>query len=34
VCTLAPTHHLVENARPVTNSEDGQVSWSYRANPE
>jgi pyrroloquinoline quinone biosynthesis protein E len=34
VCTLAPTHHLVENARPVTNSGDGQVSWSYRANPE
>jgi PqqA peptide cyclase len=34
VCTLAPTHHLVEDARPVTNSGDGQVSWSYRANPE
>jgi len=34
VCTLAPTHHLVENARPVPNSGDGQVSWSYRANPE
>jgi len=34
VCTLAPTHYLVEDARPVTNSGDGQVSWSYRANPE
>jgi len=34
VCTLAPTHHLVEDARPATNSGDGQVSWSYRANPE
>jgi len=33
VCTLAPTHHLVEDARPGTNSGDGQVSWSYRPNP-
>jgi pyrroloquinoline quinone biosynthesis protein E len=34
VCTLAPTHHLIESARDVANSEGGQVSWSYRTNPE
>ena len=25
VCTLAPTHHLIESARVITNSEVGQV---------
>jgi PqqA peptide cyclase len=34
VCTLAPTHHLIESARPPTNPDGGQVSWSYRTNPE
>jgi len=34
VCTLAPTHHLIESARVVTNSDSRQVSWSYRTNPE
>ena len=34
VCTLAPTHHLIESARAMTNSDRGQVSWSYRPNPE
>ena len=34
VCTLAPTHHLIESARVITNSDSGEVSWSYRANPE
>jgi pyrroloquinoline quinone biosynthesis protein E len=34
VCKLAPMHHLVENVRPVTNSDGGQVSWSYRPNPQ
>jgi PqqA peptide cyclase len=33
VCTLAPRHHLVESARPMTNSDGEQVSWSYRPNP-
>jgi pyrroloquinoline quinone biosynthesis protein E len=33
VCTLAPKHHLVESARPMTNSDGEQVSWSYRPNP-
>ena len=34
VCTLAPTHHLIESARVITNSDGGEVSWSYRTNPE
>ncbi len=34
VCTLAPSHHLVESARAITNSEGSEVSWSYRPNPE
>ena len=34
VCTLAPTHHLIESARPKASSDGGQVSWSYRTNPE
>jgi PqqA peptide cyclase len=34
VCTLAPTHHLIESARVMTNSDSGQVSWSYRTNPD
>jgi pyrroloquinoline quinone biosynthesis protein E len=34
VCVLAPTHHLVESARGMANSEGGQVAWSYRINPE
>lgn len=33
VCTLAPRHHLVESARPMTNSDGDPVSWSYRPNP-
>jgi len=34
VCTLAPTHHLVESARAITNSEVAEIRWSYRTNPE
>jgi pyrroloquinoline quinone biosynthesis protein E len=34
VCTLAPTHHLIESARAVPKSDREQVSWSYRTNPE
>src|SRR5277367_2359672 len=34
VCTLAPTHYLIESARPMTSSNGGQVAWSYRPNPE
>jgi pyrroloquinoline quinone biosynthesis protein E len=34
VCTLAPTHHLIENVRPMAHSHGEQVSWSYRTNPE
>jgi PqqA peptide cyclase len=34
VCTLAPTHHLIESARGMTNADNGEVSWSYRTNPE
>jgi pyrroloquinoline quinone biosynthesis protein E len=33
VCTLAPAHHLIESARPETESNVGEVSWSYRPNP-
>jgi pyrroloquinoline quinone biosynthesis protein E len=34
VCTLAPTHHLIESARGMTHLGRGQVPWSYRINPE
>lgn len=34
VCTLAPTHHLIESARVMPNSHRQQASWFYRANPE
>jgi pyrroloquinoline quinone biosynthesis protein E len=34
VCALAPTHYLIESAQMITNSDSGQVSWSYRANPK
>jgi pyrroloquinoline quinone biosynthesis protein E len=34
VCTLAPTHYLIESARPEARSDGEQVSWSYRPNPE
>jgi pyrroloquinoline quinone biosynthesis protein E len=34
VCTLAPTHHLIESARLEARSAGEQVSWSYRPNPE
>jgi PqqA peptide cyclase len=33
VCTLAPTHHLVENAQAVKINDSGRVEWSYRTNP-
>ena len=33
VCTLAPTHHLIEGVRPMAHSHGEQVSWSYRINP-
>jgi pyrroloquinoline quinone biosynthesis protein E len=31
VCSLAPSHHLVEKARA---QEESAASWSYRANPD
>jgi pyrroloquinoline quinone biosynthesis protein E len=34
VCTLAPTHHLIESARLEARSAGEQVTWSYRPNPE
>ncbi len=34
VCSLAPTHHLVETAREMKSADRGPVAWSYRANPE
>ncbi len=34
VCTLAPTHHLIESARTITAADGGQVAWSYRTDPE
>jgi pyrroloquinoline quinone biosynthesis protein E len=34
VCTLAPSHHLIESARVKTDSESRQIAWSYRTNPE
>jgi pyrroloquinoline quinone biosynthesis protein E len=34
VCTLAPTHHLIESARQEQRLDGEQVSWSYRPNPE
>jgi len=33
VCTLAPTHHLVETARETDTPAESKVSWSYRTNP-
>jgi pyrroloquinoline quinone biosynthesis protein E len=33
VCTLAPTHHLIESARLTATADSGRVSWSYRTNP-
>ena len=33
VCTLAPTHHLVETARENIAPTEAKVSWSYRTNP-
>jgi pyrroloquinoline quinone biosynthesis protein E len=33
VCTLAPTHHLIESAQ-LASGDDGRPSWSYRTNPE
>lgn len=33
VCTLAPTHHLVETARENIPPAEAKVSWSYRKNP-
>jgi len=34
VCSLAPTHHLIESARMITAADGGQAAWSYRSNPE
>jgi PqqA peptide cyclase len=34
VCTLAPTHHLIESARAMTTVGKQDVAWSYRTNPE
>lgn len=34
VCSLAPTHGLVESARGTANSGSAQVPWSYRTNPK
>jgi len=34
VCTLAPSHHLVESAQAVTQGERESVAWSYRSNPQ
>ena len=33
VCTLAPSHHLVETARETVTTAESKVSWSYRTNP-
>ena len=33
VCSLAPTHHLVEAARETIAPAEAKVSWSYRTNP-
>jgi pyrroloquinoline quinone biosynthesis protein E len=33
VCTLAPTHHLVETAQENIAPAESKVSWSYRTNP-
>ena len=33
VCTLAPSHHLVEGARETIAPAESNVSWSYRTNP-
>jgi len=34
VCTLAPTHHMVEDAQRASEVGLAQVNWSYRTNPE
>ena len=34
VCTLAPHHHLVEDAQTAANVSAGEISWSYRTNPK
>jgi pyrroloquinoline quinone biosynthesis protein E len=37
VCTLAPTHHLIESVQLQANSgadRPGDVAWSYRMNPD
>jgi len=34
VCSLAPSHHLVETAREIVTPAEAKVSWSYRTNPE
>ena len=34
VCTLAPTHHLIESALTMTTVGKQDVAWSYRTNPE
>jgi len=37
VCSLAPSHHLVEQIQRSLNSEDArsqEVPWSYRTNPD
>src|SRR5271170_5389545 len=33
VCTLAPTHHLIESALGAS-GDNSEVSWAYRTNPE
>lgn len=33
VCSLAPTHRLVEVARTAQNSEPSRIQWDYRPNP-
>jgi len=33
VCTLAPSHHLVETARETVTPAESKVLWSYRTNP-
>jgi PqqA peptide cyclase len=33
VCTLAPSHSLVESAQLATKNDKAQVTWSYRNNP-
>jgi len=33
VCSLAPSHHLIETAQREAQSNSAPVSWSYRPNP-